>query len=251
MDTCHEEEYKGYRIEIYQDDSPESPREWDNLGFMACWHRRMWLGDEPEKVQKYTPEEWFEEELGMSVYEEWEENYSGNMGYLAYLREQFEKENVVVPIYAYEHGGITISSGYRAGWDSFDSGQLGFIYVSKKKALDEWKKKKWTQKFEETIVKILEGEIETYDQYLRGEVFGYKIFDADGEELDSCWGCYGEDYCIEEAKSIVDWYVKKNKETKKKLLDISIPIFSGLQLEVRGFYKNTLVRNNQSIFVKS
>lgn len=237
MDTYHEEEYKGYRIEIYQDDSPESPREWDNLGFMACWHRRMWLGDEPEKVQKYNPVEWMIHELIYNYEEEIykiigkkENTYAEDwlMEDDARVHKIFRKFYVVVPIYAYEHGGITISSGRRAGWDSFDSGQLGFIYVSKKKALDEWKKKKWTQKFEEKIVKILEEEIETYDQYLRGEVFGYKIFDADGEELDSCWGCYGEDYCIEEAKSVVDWYVKKNKETKKKLLDISIPIFSGL-----------------------
>lgn len=237
MNTYHEEEYKGYRIEICQDDSPESPREWDNLGFMACWHRRMWLGNEPEKVQKYTPTEWMIHELIYNYEEEIykiigkkENTYAEEwlMEDDARVHEIFHKFHVVVPIYAYEHGSITISSGYRAGWDSFDSGQLGFIYVSKKKALEEWGKKKWTKKFEEKIVELLEGEIKTYDQYLQGEVFGYKVFDADGEDLDSCWGFYGEDYCIEEAKSIVDWYVKKNKETKEKLLDISIPVFSGL-----------------------
>ena len=28
--------YRGYTIEIDQDEFPESPREWDNLGTMIC-----------------------------------------------------------------------------------------------------------------------------------------------------------------------------------------------------------------------
>lgn len=43
------------RIKIMRDDNPESPREWGNLGTMACWHNRYKLGDEqPENnAQEY------------------------------------------------------------------------------------------------------------------------------------------------------------------------------------------------------
>lgn len=35
-----------------------------------------------------------------------------------------------------------------------------------------------------------------YDQYLRGDVWGFRLFEIDGddwEEVDSCWGFYGND----------------------------------------------------------
>jgi hypothetical protein len=34
-----------YLIEVEQDDNTESPREWDNLGTMICFHSRYNLGD--------------------------------------------------------------------------------------------------------------------------------------------------------------------------------------------------------------
>ncbi len=34
-----------YRLKIENDDWADSPREWDNLGHMICWHRNYNLGD--------------------------------------------------------------------------------------------------------------------------------------------------------------------------------------------------------------
>lgn len=48
-EAFHEETYKGCTIRSGQDDSPESPREWDNVGTMVCWHRHYKLGDEQPK----------------------------------------------------------------------------------------------------------------------------------------------------------------------------------------------------------
>ena len=57
----------------------------------------------------------------------------------------------------------------------------------------------------------LRGEVEAFDQYLRGDVYGVIVQrvkrDEDGdevdtEELDSCWGFYGLDYAREEAKQM-------------------------------------------------
>lgn len=35
-----------YCVLIHQEDGPESPRDWENLGIMVCWHRRYNLGDQ-------------------------------------------------------------------------------------------------------------------------------------------------------------------------------------------------------------
>ncbi len=50
------------------------------------------------------------------------------------------------------------------------------------------------------------GEISEYLAYANGEVYGYKVMDANGEELDSCWGFYGEEYCREEGESSAQWH---------------------------------------------
>lgn len=40
------EEYHGYEINIYYDESPENPRDWDNVATFVCEHRRHTMGDE-------------------------------------------------------------------------------------------------------------------------------------------------------------------------------------------------------------
>jgi hypothetical protein len=57
---------------------------------------------------------------------------------------------------------------------------------------------------ETRAIKYLEGEIETYDDYLRGNVYGYILEELvedgdpedknDWEEIESCWGFYGDNY---------------------------------------------------------
>lgn len=73
--------------------------------------------------------------------------------------------------------------------------------------LKEFSAKRFTKSLKNKALIIAQGEVETYDQFLRGEVYGYKI-DNNG---DSCWGFYGQEECLEEAKSTVDWMVKKEE----------------------------------------
>jgi hypothetical protein len=86
----------------------------------------------------------------------------------------------------------------------WDSVQVGFIYTSRKKAIAEWGNKVCTAKVKEMATKCLKEEVKTYDQFLQGEVYGYVIEDKDGNEIDSCWGFYGKDDLIAEAKIIAD-----------------------------------------------
>lgn len=70
--------------------------------------------------------------------------------------------------------------------------------------LKEFGAKRFSSFLKKRAHDIAEAEVQTYDQFLRGEIFGYRI-DEDG---DSCWEFYSKEECMEEAKSIVDSMVE-------------------------------------------
>jgi hypothetical protein len=102
--------------------------------------------------------------------------------------------------------------------DRWDSCCVGFIYVTKEKILKEIanaNEVNWTAIADE----VIENEMDTYDQYVRGEVYGFRLekkvktqdlcphcgevireYD-DMEDIDSCGGFYGD--CLEE-NGIID-----------------------------------------------
>ena len=167
------------KLMIIQDESPESPREWSNMGTMACFHRRYSLGDNNVPFSSSEFGSWAEMEN--------------------YIWKQLDAA-VVLPIYMYDHGGITISTEpFSCPWDS---GQIGFIYVTKDQLRKEYSVKRLSQKIIQRAEKILYSEVQTYDQYLTGDVYGYKLIECSTcdkdhvheEVIDSCWGFYGSDY---------------------------------------------------------
>jgi hypothetical protein len=104
---------------------------------------------------------------------------------------------VVLPLYLYDHSGITMSTG--SFNDPWDSGQVGYIYVTKK----EIETLGWPA---DKVEEYLKGSVEDYDNYLTGNVWGYVVEDYDEKEGcwddgDSCWGFYG-DYYDDPAKMI-------------------------------------------------
>ncbi len=162
-------------IRIEQDFDPSSPREDCNLGTMVCFHNRYNLGDDHDY---------------QSVdYSGWDD-----------MQAQIEKEHdiaVILPIYMYEHSGIALRTGpFSCGWDS---GQVGFIFITKEKVRYEYSRKRLSSKLLERIETYLNNEVKVYDQYLNGDVWGFIIEDDNGEHLDSCWGFYGQEYCENEA----------------------------------------------------
>jgi hypothetical protein len=168
--------YNGYKIKIEQDDDPANPRkEFDNLGTLVCWHRRYNLGDENLR--------YYDEET---------------------IEQITSDENIFLPVYIYDHSGITINTnGFHCPWDS---GQVGWIYVSKDVVRKEYNWSRITQKRHEQIEQYLKNEIAEYDQYLTEDVW-YYLIKKDGEIVESCGGFYGHDYCEKEAKEMVDWLV--------------------------------------------
>ena len=192
-------DHYSHSIEIHQDDDPSNPREDDNLGTMVCFHNRYNLGDTDHGYN-------------FNNYDSWSE-----------LKEAILKDNpkaIILPIYMYDHSGITINTtGFTCNWDS---GQIGFIFISREKIREEYSVKNISAKRRAKVATYLEGEVETYDKYLRGEIYGFVVKDSTGEEIDSCWGYYDKDYMVEEAKQNTV-YAIQNKDLKNGQMKLDIP----------------------------
>ena len=52
---------------------------------------------------------------------------------------------------------------------------LGYIYVTKENVRKEYGVKRVTRKIIEKVTKLLECEVQEYDHYLTGNVYGYEI----------------------------------------------------------------------------
>jgi len=194
MECLDQIEHKGFNIKIHQDElCHESPRDWDNLGTMALFHRRYDLGDNDHNLDIEDVKRIVE---------------TGKL----------DGEDVVfLPVYGLDHSGFTINtSGFSCPWDS---GQLGIIFVTKSKILKEYGWKILTAKRREKIREYLRNEVNTYNDYLTGNVYGYEIETEDGEHFDSCWGFYGDynDYMIPECKAIIDSHIE-HKRAQTELL---------------------------------
>ena len=164
-------ENEKYKLEIFDDLNPCSPREFDNLGTMVCFHRRYNLGDETE--------------LKSSDFSSWEELEN-------YLYKE-EDALIAIPVFMYDHSGLWINTtGFSCPWDS---GQVGYIYVSKEKVRREYSCKRISKKLKEMIREMLCSEVDLYNDYLSGNVYGFTLTDKENaEEIDSSCGFYGTDY---------------------------------------------------------
>lgn len=195
--------YKGYHINIHSDFDPINPIEdWDMLGTMVCCHSRYTLGHKqydngPDAIYYPLTDEFYNTDTLQHDYE-WMDSNKFIDKYMAKL-EQFA---IVMPLYLYDHSGITISTTpFSCPWDS---GQIGFIYVSNKAVKEEWGWKYLTKSRRNKILNIFKNEVKIYDDYLRGNVYGYVIEETD----DSCWGFFGDDWennaLMEYAKNSID-----------------------------------------------
>jgi len=216
-----------YKLKIKQDESSDSPRDWDNLGTMVCWHNRYNLGDEKRRDDV---NEWLRE-LACSLDPSLEERLLSENKVSDLVTAVIDKHTVMLPLYLYDHGGLTMNTGgFSCPWDS---GQVGYIYATRDTIMKEFSAKKLTKKLRDKVVGILRSEVEIYSQYLEGDVYGYVIYEIDepcdcdpepwndyppcnccdnAEVVDSCWGFYGSDVALEEGRSSLRFYENKNTD---------------------------------------
>lgn len=171
-------------VRLCIDSEPESPREWDNLGTMVCAHRRYKLGDTNGKSEALA-----------IIDKHLSERQLAEMGFDPSHVPDIEMaleatgQVVMLPLYLYDHSGLAMkTSPFSCSWDS---GKVGFIFVSKEKLKSEYGWSRITKARQDQIHTYLQGEVETYDTYLRGDVWGYQVVEDD-EVVDSCWGFFGD-----------------------------------------------------------
>jgi len=174
----------GRILQIIYDTDAWNPREDDNISIIAAFHRKYSLGDKNLNFSEKQFNGW----------DEMEEHIINN-----------EEAIVCLPLTLYDHGGISISIG-RHG-PRFDSGQVGYVYTTKEKLDyngiyqgdgDGLLNDESFESYKKRITEYIQSEIDTYEYYLTGDVYGFKLIEKDNQgndvEIDSCWGFYGSDY---------------------------------------------------------
>lgn len=166
-------------LEIENDEFNDSPREWSNLGKMVCYHSKYMLPNELDVDFS---------ELG---------TWSAIEDYL--VKE--ENAEVILRIYMYDHSGVTIrTTPFSCGWDS---GTIGVIVARREDILENFGKKRMSNKLRERVKEVLKAEVETYSQYMEGDTYTYTLYkltkceccgNTEKESIDSCGGFYGDDF---------------------------------------------------------
>jgi hypothetical protein len=223
------------------------PREWANVGTMFCDYRGYSLGDEDAPDPRDQTEECpvCDGTGELAIYNvktgELVEDF-GKSGIFAYrgpdcawcegageididMADWLRKEHgarVIMPLYVYEHSGITISSGQPipdkvtreamrssgrfmmdgAGWDT---STVGFIFDTPegvKQCIGE-------DATDEQIEAALDAEVNVYASYLEGDVTEYIVEDDETGFMESCGGFVGdakecERQCFENMKCAIE-----------------------------------------------
>jgi len=159
------------KLVIWYDEMPESPREWSNLGYFITVDSNYYSPDREETLERIVKETG---QIANSQAEHIKLIKSD-------MKAQFDdKVLAIYPISKYEHSGVAYSLGNRHG---FDYSNNGFYIVTENKAKEIGAEKK---DFEE----IIKSELENYNRYANGEVYGFTLYDDDGEVIDSCSGFF-------------------------------------------------------------
>lgn len=169
-------------IKIEYDNDSESPFEWGQYSFLS-FHNNM------RNINNESTEQIDIEDLGIKE-----------------VFKKINKDNIFIPMYLFDHSGWTVSSApFSCSWDS---GMAGLLYISKERIRKEFSWKKITTKRKNEIKKYLEGFIETLDSFYTSSVYSYRIINEYDDVIDSCYGYYDREHCIEDAKHTL----KENEE---------------------------------------
>ena len=175
----------GYTLVIREDPEPVSPRRsCDNFGTMILFDKSL-RGD---KHSFPDPDTFFLERL--------KEHFGSKKRAEAYLAAsgaldlpksvqtkmvmaELGKDHVFLPVYLYRHGGDAVSTVPYS--DPWDSGQIGWIYATKKQVVERFGT--WNDFTVPLARQVLENEVMTYSDYIRGENYAYDLTDNRSGEI--------------------------------------------------------------------
>lgn len=152
----YEYEYKGCKIKIEVDLEPVNPRELNSLGTMVCFYDKQHLGDS--------------------------HSFDTPANVMAYIKEQ---KAISRAIYS------SLATPSFKGWDTK---QMGVIFAEAYKIYKQWEIKRITPKIKKQVLDLLKKELDTYDQYLRGDVFCYALAKGGKSPVKGQGSYYGYDF---------------------------------------------------------
>jgi len=102
---------------------------------------------------------------------------------------------------------------------SWDSGMVGYSFVTKEDIRKEYGVKNVTKKIKDRVIAVLESELLIYKAYLEGNCYGFIVKDDEDNIIDSCWGFIGD---LEEVKKSIAEHLptEGNKELVEQLNNI-------------------------------
>jgi len=199
--------YQGYTIELRYDQDAGNPiKDFDELATIVLHdkaeHRFGWTSDDEyasllthglEKVRTARS-------LGqaLAIVIRWLKAYHG--------------VTVALPFGAIDHSGVAVylGSGHNladpGGWDS---GWVGLVIdTPARRKVMGFDKETLNPDGEprnspEAIERALREDFKQFSSWVEGDVYGYIVTGPDGDEVDSCWGYYGSDDALEQAREVV------------------------------------------------
>lgn len=202
-----------FEVEIEPDMDASHPRtDWDCACSMLFSHRRYDLGDTGL---------WKKLGIRHDDFNSWQEI------------EDWLKVNVdplvMMRVQMYDHSGITISAstGYPYN-DRWDSGTIGIAYMTRQQVMKEYNVKKASKKILKEAKDLILAEIETYDDYLTGNVHQYQVTCEQSCKEASCSGFFGNlkdsgilddiiDFIKDESAAIVEKRLKEKLKRSRQL----------------------------------
>lgn len=175
-------------VQVQRDDYSESPREaFDNLG-------KLFVGTNSILGKNETDfADWDELMDHYGVKQSGTDREALYRDIYSLTESAFDRGDIMLPISVYEHSGASVYVGtpqdhFDGRWDcSF----AGFIIAD-----DATIRKEYDTNDAYTadcVRQVLEDEVKTLNQWVNGETYGFVSYDLKGEEVDSCWGFYGDE----------------------------------------------------------
>jgi hypothetical protein len=222
------EEKAGFTLKLVVDDDPQDPRkDYDPFGKMVIWSKGYNLGDEDNKslcpIEDYldqiadaanTKLYWRAHKIAERMTDD-DEDAATDLRRRIYAT-WLPKYVVAIPLRVQDYGSNGLKIDAWPECYEYDEKQDSWLYATKKDILECFMAKRLTKQLRAKALHNLKCELETYQQYLEGDVWGHVIEDEDGDEVgDSCWGMFGHEYAEEEARSEFKSFLKRKRKEKR------------------------------------
>ena len=137
---------------VLYDRNPHNPRKEEPMTKIVGWHRKYHVSD--RDMMEFPDRDSF--------------------------LESVRPEDIVKPLYMYEHGGVALSTEPFS--DRWDSGPLGYVMVTPERLEAIGLKRSETEQIERNIA----SEIKVFQAYMNGEVYQIDVHRmADGDVLET------------------------------------------------------------------